>query len=203
MSAAVGVVPVCGGAESCSAPETGDAALVAQMAVGDGSALVALYERHGAALFGYAVRLAGDRGVAEEIVQDTLLGAWRSAGRFEGRARVRTWLFGIARRQARDRLRGRRWDLVELGEAVQVPEPGPGPEDVVLARADQKGVAAAVARVRPGHAEVLALVFVDGLSYAEVAEVLGVPVGTVRSRLHHAKRAVAAVLDNSRQEDSW
>lgn len=170
-------------------------ALVARMAGGDASALVTLYEHHGAALLGYVLRLAGERGVAEEIVQDTLWGAWRAASRFEGRSRVRTWLFGIARRQARDRLRGRRWDLVELGEAVQVPEPGAGPEDVVLARADQQWVAAAVARVRPGHAEVLGLVFVDGLSYAEVAEVLGVPVGTVRSRLHHAKRAVATVLD--------
>lgn len=203
MSAAVGVVPVCGGAESWTPSETGDVALVARMAGGDASALVTLYEHHGAALLGYVLRLAGERGVAEEIVQDTLWGAWRAASRFEGRSRVRTWLFGIARRQARDRLRGRRWDLVELGEAVQVPEPGPGPEDVVLARADQQWVAAAVARVRPGHAEVLGLVFVDGLSYAEVAEVLGVPVGTVRSRLHHAKRAVATVLDDSRQEGSW
>lgn len=155
----------------------------------------ALYDRHGLALFGYLLRLAGDRGIAEEILQDSLLAAWRSAAGFEGRSSVRTWLFGVDRRQAHNRLRGKRLVWVELAEAGEVVSVEPGPEAVALAHAEQVEIAAAVARLRPLHAEVLGLAFVDGLSYAEIAAVLGVPVGTVKSRASHAKAALAAVLN--------
>ncbi len=85
---------------ACAAPD--DAALLAAMARGEGAALAGLYSRHGQALYGYLLRLAGDRGTAEEILQDTLLAACRSAGGFEGRSPVRTWVFGVGRRQALD-----------------------------------------------------------------------------------------------------
>jgi len=70
------------------APETDDSALIAGMARGDGAALTTLYDRHGQRLCRYIMQLAGDRGTAEEILQDTLLAAWRSAGEFAGRVRV-------------------------------------------------------------------------------------------------------------------
>ena len=114
MTAAHRAVLVTSAADPTARKGSADAALIARVAAGESAALAAVYERHGAALFGYLVRLAGDRGVAEEITQDTLLAAWRSAARFEGRSSVRTWLFGIGRRQAHNRLRGRR---VEWGGA--------------------------------------------------------------------------------------
>ena len=85
----------------------GDDELLRSVAAGDAAALALLYERYAGALFGYLHRLAGDRMTAEEILQDTMLAVWRSAGAFEGRAKVTTWLFGVARRQAHNRLRGR------------------------------------------------------------------------------------------------
>lgn len=177
-----------------------DAVLVTRMAAGDGTALTAVYERHGAALLGYLLRLAGDRGDAEEILQDTLLGAWRSAARFEGRSSVRTWLFGIGRRQAYNRLRGRRVKWVDLSEATDVPSADPGPEAAALVRAEQAEIAAAMSRLRPLHTEVLGLAFINELSYAEIAAVLEVPVGTVKSRLSHAKAALAGLLAASRED---
>jgi Sigma-70 region 2 len=82
-----------------------DEALLERVADGDAAALAALYRRHAGGLFGFLQRYARDRMVAEEILQDTLLAVWRSAHRYAGRSGVRTWLFGIARRQAHNRLR--------------------------------------------------------------------------------------------------
>src|SRR5699024_1527525 len=171
-----------------------DTELVATMAGGDGAALATLYERHGQGLFGYLLRLAGDRGTAEEILQDTLLAAWRSAGEFAGRSAVRTWLFGIGRRQAHNRLRGKRLEWVNLAEAPEVAATAPGPEAATLAGAEQAEIAAAMERISPLHAEVLGLVFVEGMAYAEIGTVLDIPVGTVKSRVSHAKTALAAEL---------
>lgn len=177
-----------------------DVVLVARMAAGDASGLVQLYEQHGTALFGYLLRLARDRGLAEEITQDTLLAAWQSAARFQGRSSVRTWLFGIGRRQAHNRLRVQRREWVDLDQAAVVASSEPGPEDTVLARVERERIATALGSLRPLHAEVLGLAFIDGLSHAEIAEVLDVPVGTVKSRLWHAKAALAALLREMRED---
>jgi RNA polymerase sigma-70 factor (ECF subfamily) len=183
-----------------------DERLLAAVAGGDSQALTELYERYAGPLFGFLVRLAGDRTVAEEILQDTLLAVWRSAASYGGRSSVRTWLFGVARRQAHNRLRtwrsGSRPPTADLDEAGDPPEPGPGPEEQVLAAADAAMVTAALDRLAAHHREVLVLAFVADLPQAEIAAVLGVPVGTVKSRLHHAKAALAAILRDGQEEPS-
>jgi RNA polymerase sigma factor (sigma-70 family) len=174
-------------------PEPGsDEALLRAVATGDATALTRLYERHAGPLFGYLYRLAGDRMTAEEILQDTMLAVWRSAGAFEGRANVTTWLFGIARRQAHNRLRGRGGPEPAL--LPDRPDQGAGPDEVAIAAAGGTPVAAAIDRLPEHHRDVIALVFVAGLPLADTAEVLGIPVGTVKSRLYHARAAVAAAL---------
>ncbi|MBM2614665.1 RNA polymerase sigma factor [Actinoplanes sp. LDG1-06] len=172
--------------------EPGDVELLRSVAAGDSGALARLYERHSGPLFGYLHRLAGDRGTAEEILQDTMLAVWRSAGAFEGRAKVTTWLFGVAHRQAHNRLRLRPAPLA--GELPDRADPGAGPEELAIAAAGGTPVAAAIDRLPAHHRDVIALVFVAGLPLADVAEVLAIPVGTVKSRLHHARAAVAAAL---------
>src|SRR5262245_11606512 len=84
-----------------------DEVLLGRVAGGDPAALAALYSRYRVRLFGFLERYARDRMLAEEILQDTLLAVWRSAHLYAGRSSVRTWLFGIARRQAHNRLRVR------------------------------------------------------------------------------------------------
>jgi RNA polymerase sigma factor (sigma-70 family) len=172
----------------------GDEALLRSIAAGDAAALSTLYERHSKALFGYLHRLAGDRMTAEEILQDTMLAVWRSAGAFEGRAKVTTWLFGVARRQAHNRLRGRPAPEPAAPGLPDRPDQGAGPEELAIAAAGGTPVAAAIDLLPEHHRDVIALVFVAGLPLADVAEVLAVPVGTVKSRLHHARAAVAAAL---------
>ncbi|MEE6263080.1 RNA polymerase sigma factor [Plantactinospora sonchi] len=171
-----------------------DRPLLHRVATGDQRAFAELYARHGRALLAYAEGLLADRGRAEEAVQDTLLALWRGATSFEGRSTVRTWLFGICRRQALNRIPGRHPVSVPVEAAAGIPSAEPGPEAVALARADARAVAAALAELPSGHREVLDLAFGAGLAQAEIAEVLGIPVGTVKSRLFHARASLVRAL---------
>lgn len=171
-----------------------DEVLLRRVGRGEADALSALYRRHGEGLFWFLVRLAGDRMVAEEILQDTLLAVWRGAGGFAGRSRARTWLYGVARRQAHNRLRVVRPGETALDELAEPVAVEPGPEELALASLQRERVLAAVARLSLPHREVVVLTFVAGLAQAEIAEVVGVPVGTVKSRLHHARAALLRSL---------
>lgn len=174
-----------------------DAELLGRVADGDRDALAGLYDRHRSALSVFLVRMVGDRALAEEALQDTLLAVWRGADGFEGRSSVRTWLYGIARRQAYTRLRRRGPQLVTLDPDAALADPAPTPEQVAVARADLAQLMALIGLLAPVHREALLLFFVDDLSYAEMAQVLEVPVGTVKSRLSNARRALAGLLGDT------
>lgn len=175
-----------------------DGALVARLADGDEAALTGLYERHAGAVLAYLRQLTGDREEAEELLQDTFVAAWRAAPGFAGRSGARTWLFGIARRRARDGRRRHRVPLAgpsELGGLL-----ARGGEDVALARLELGELARLAARLPAAHREVLALALVHELPLSEVARLLDVPVGTVKSRLSAARRALQSLAaDSARQ----
>jgi len=188
-------------AESSAAGEDTDEVLLRGVAGGDQSALAALYRRHGGSLLAYLTGLTGDHGVAEELVQNTLLAVWRAAPGFRGQSSVRTWLFAIGRRQAA----GRRRRDSGIGPVARddvlaaLASGAPGPEAVALARAEFAVVQAAVSRLSTVHREVLHLVFVEGLSFQEIAMINGVPVGTVKSRLSNARRALAGAVQRGEE----
>lgn len=159
-----------------------EAAVLARVSEGDTGALGELYERYGEPLFAFLFRLAGDRGTAEEILQDTLLAVWRSAGTFQSRSKVSTWLFGVARRQAHNRLRG--LPPPAAAEPRDRADARPGPEELAVGG---DWLQAALAALPLAQREVVVLHFLDDLAQQEIAEVLGIPVGTVKSRLHQAR----------------
>lgn len=168
--------------------------LLTAVAGGDQDALRTLYERHAAAMLRLIRRLTSIPGTAEEILQEAWLAAWQAARSFRGDSSVRSWLLGVARRQAHNRLRRVSPTLVELDEAVDVADSQPGVEDQVLANCQQEWLAEGV-RALPEHLrEVLVLVLVDELPYQEVSAVLDIPVGTVKSRMSHARTRLAAAL---------
>lgn len=187
-------------AEVDAAPAVSDHQLVARIAVGDRAAVAELYQRQQQVLFAYLLRMTGDRQLAEEILQDVLVTAWRRAASFEGRSSVRTWLVGIARRQLLNHRRVRSADLVGAEDAGSLADPDPGPEDQALASAAHAELAGLLTRLSRRHQEILLLTFVSELTYAETAAVLGVPLGTVRSRLHAAKRQLAALVRGRGEE---
>jgi RNA polymerase sigma-70 factor, ECF subfamily len=171
-----------------------DSDLVRKIAAGDHGALEALYRRHGQAVLAQLVLVIGDRTLSEEILQDTMLAVWDGAGGFRGESTVRSWLIAIARRKARDRLRRRRLRSVDETCLAESPAAEPGPEQLALGRAEAAAVAALVGELSDTHREVLGLVFGAGMTLTEAAEVLDVPLGTVKSRLYAARAALARAM---------
>ncbi len=176
-----------------------DAELLRRIGQGDEDAMAAFYRAHGRAVFAQVLLVAGERVLAEEIVQDTMLAVWRGAGSFRGESSVRSWVIAIARRQTRDRLRGRRLRVVDEVFLADRPGSGPGPEAMALDRAELAEVMDAIRELAPAHREVLGLVFGSGLSLPEVACVLEIPVGTVKSRLSAARTALSRILNEKGQ----
>src|SRR5215467_2765549 len=99
---------------------TDDRQLLKRIAGGDRQALTELYSRYQRLLFNYLLQLTPDYGLAEELLQDTLVAVWKSACRFEGRSSVQTWLIGIARRQAHNTLRQKRLPLADIAELEEL-----------------------------------------------------------------------------------
>ena len=181
-------------AEPMGTPGETDEALLARVAAGDVGALEELYARHGRAVFACLCALTPDRGLAEELLQDTLVAAWAGAGGFSQEGSVRSWLLGIARRRARDALRRRHLRLAPLADGDRLPAPPGATDELALARAELGELAVAIRALPEAHQEVLVLTFVHGLPNGEAAGVLGVPVGTVKSRLNHARVALRAAV---------
>jgi RNA polymerase sigma-70 factor (ECF subfamily) len=142
-------------------------------------------------------RMTSRPGVAEEILQEAWLAVWRSAAGFRGESSARGWLFGVARRQAHNQLRRPEPAQVELDAASSVADPTADVEDLVLAGAARDELAAGV-RALPDHLrEVLVLVLVEDMGYPDVAATLGIPVGTVKSRMSHARSRLASALHST------
>jgi RNA polymerase sigma-70 factor (ECF subfamily) len=177
--------------------ETADEAerqLIRRIGAGEREALTALFLRFRTPLFGYLLRVTECRELAEDVLQETFIAVWRGASTYSGRSTARTWLFGIAHHQAHNVLRRAALPVAEPVELERAESPWPTPEEASLAAAERTELYAAVRRLSLIHREVLALAFGQELAIAEIAVVLDIPVGTVKSRLRDAKRALRADL---------
>ncbi len=167
----------------------------------DPGALEQLYLRHRTGLLALSHRMVGDWQTAEEVVQDALVTVWGNASRFEGRSTARMWLYGVVRHHALNRRRQRRLPLTDDDTTLaEVPSGEHGPEALSLASVARAELAAVVERLSGPHREIITLAFVADLSQQEIAEILGVPVGTVKSRLHRARRELAHLITHSSRE---
>jgi RNA polymerase sigma-70 factor (ECF subfamily) len=176
-------------------PACDDAELLRRISKGDEDAMTAFYREHGRVVLAQILLVTGERALAEEIVQDTMLAVWRGAASFRGDSSVRSWVIAIARRQTRDRLRGQRLRVVDDAFLADQPGPNPGPEAIALDRAELAEVKGAIQGLASTHRELLGLVFGSGLSLPEVARVLEIPVGTVKSRVSAARTALNRILN--------
>lgn len=181
------------GAVDAAAAE--EAALVARVAAGDsGDPMVALYERDGSRLYGLGMRLLGDSGMAEEMVQETFVRLWRGAERFDpAKGSVSTLTFTIARRVAIDlrRRAASRPPQSEVEGADAAIEDDRTFEKLILGL----DVRDAVSSLSPKHREIIELHFDEDLTQERVSEGLGIPLGTVKTRTYYGLQALKLELE--------
>jgi RNA polymerase sigma-70 factor (ECF subfamily) len=171
---------------AATASDDADRAVLARIGQGELQALDALYERYKTMAYSIAYRITGDANLAEDVVQDAFLGAWRNASRYaEGRGSVKTWLLSIVHHRAIDAIRRRR-PTVELSDRDDAPPPALRLPDVwteVSANLDAEAVRAALGVLSDVQREAIELAYFGGLTQVEIAERTNTPLGTVKSRM--------------------
>ncbi|MGF1543326.1 MAG: RNA polymerase sigma factor [Parvularculaceae bacterium] len=173
--------------------ETQMRAFLAQAGRGDKGAMKAIYEAFADPIARFARSRGADPVEAADVAHETLLEAWRVAARFEGRSSVKSWMFGIARNKTVDRLRkAARERVAEPDE--NAPDDAPDAEQVMAALQEGARLRRCIADLSPPHRTAIQLAFYEELSYAEIAEIEDCPVGTVKTRIHHAKKLLMRCL---------
>jgi RNA polymerase sigma-70 factor (ECF subfamily) len=155
---------------------------------GDRTALGELVAEHYPRVYRFCARRLGDD-LGQDAAQETFVTMQRTISRYEGRSCFETWLLGVAHNHCRNLARKRMRDPLALDDTFEAPS-----ADHSAQCADGEALRSALEKLSPEHREVVLLHEVEGLSYAEVAEVAGVPEGTVKSRLYHAFRNLREIL---------
>jgi len=168
-----------------------DRTLLAAVASGDRAALRCLYDRHAPWLIVRLSRRCADPGAVEEVVQDTFLAIWKGASRFRGEGDVAAWIWGIGIRRMIDRMRGRPLPIpsahAQTGHVVSA-------EEEVLLGVEHGDLAPALNRLSPELRAVMQATVLDGLTTREAARLLGVPQGTVKTRMMRARKELREAL---------
>lgn len=186
--------------ENTKGPE--DRSLLERIRRGDTAAAGELFERHSPALLRFADRLLGDRTAAEEITQEVFVKVITRAHQYDGRAEVASWLFAIAANACRDRRRKERRAAVIPLEAVAEPaHKGEGIESRLLSRERKAAVRQALSELSEEQREALVLARYHGLPYSEIASVLGISVGAVKTRIFRAVETLKTRFTEG--EASW
>ena len=141
------------------------------------------------------VRLTGDPALAEDLAQETFVKAFRNLAAFDSKRRLSSWLFRIAHNTGIDALRRFRPPTIDLDAGDAADEPAaPGVADPVERRALGRALQTALARLRPDQRTVVVLRYESGLSFEEIAQVLGIPESTARSHVHRARKELARMM---------
>ena len=171
---------------------TTDGELIQRAAGGDRSAFELLYQRYSRPVFGLALRRLGDRGRAEDAVQETFASIWRSAGTYRpDRGPGAPWLYAVARNAIVDRARNRTEIPADIPDE---PAHDAGPSDLAEQGWVSWRVHRALEELNEREREVISLAYWSGLSQSEVAEFLGIPLGTVKTRTRAALARLAEIL---------
>jgi RNA polymerase sigma factor (sigma-70 family) len=180
-----------------------DEALVALVARGDEPALAELYDRFGRVAYGLAFKILRDRALAEDAVQEAFLALWRSAGRFIAeRAKASTWILTLVHRRAVDLVRRQQQRRAEPLEAVSQVS-GETTEEQAWLRLRQARVREALRKLPDQQREALELAYFGGFTQSELADRLGEPLGTIKSRMFAGLARLRELLGDGQQEEQW
>ncbi|MGA2125871.1 MAG: sigma-70 family RNA polymerase sigma factor [Xanthobacteraceae bacterium] len=172
---------------------TSDDVLMERIAAGDRLAMQVLVVRHHVRMFRFVLGLVKDRTVAEDLIGDVFLDVWRQAHTFEARCAVATWLLSIARNKALSALRSRRTHD-PLDEASTIEDPQAGPEALVQIKDRGEIIRRCLEALSPEHREIVDLAYYHEKTIDEVAEIVGIPLSTVKTRMFYARKRLAVLL---------
>lgn len=167
--------------------ERTDADLLLAVGDGDRAALEELYRRHAPWLAARLRRRCSDPGVVDEVLQDAFVAAWRGAGRYDGRGEVGAWLWGIAVRRLVDAVRRSPHPTTALLEGIDAPDVVASAEEQVLLGLEHGALGPALDRLSPELRAVVRATVLDGLTTREAGRLLGIPAGTVKTRMMRAR----------------
>ena len=182
---------------------TSDEVLIGRIANGDRLAMQVLFARHHVRVFRFVVRLVRNETTAEDLISEVFLDVWRQAGRFEGRSAVTTWLVSIARFKALSALRRRPDEELDEETAAAIEDPSDDPE-VALEKKDKSAIIRkCLTGLSAEHREIIDLVYYHEKSVEEVAEIVGIPENTVKTRMFYARKKLAELLKAAGIERGW
>ncbi len=173
---------------------TPDELLIQRIAAGDKAAMRTLFARHQLRMYRFVLRIVSDATLAEDVVSETFIEVWQHAGTFQGRSSVATWLLGIARYKALAAQRRRPTVSLDCKSAQNVVDPLHDPEAEVGKQDARTAIRRALTALSREHAEIIDLVYYQEKSIREIAEILGIPENTVKTRMFYARRRLAAII---------
>jgi len=176
-----------------SAPAS-DTALIAATATGDKLALRTLYARHHVRVYRFLLRLVHNEAVAEDLLADVFLDVWRKADRFAGRSQVSTWLLAIARHKALSALRRPLTEVLDDEAAERIEDPADNAEAALAKRETQAALRDSLEQLSPAHREIVDLVYYHGRTIEEAAAIIGVPLGTAKTRMFYARKQLRSAM---------
>jgi RNA polymerase sigma-70 factor (ECF subfamily) len=183
------------GARSAAQQRT-DEDLVEAIAKGDRLAMQVLYGRHNVRVYRFVLGMIRNEATAEDVVSETFFDVWQQAGRFEFRSKVSTWLMSIARHKALTALRSRQHDDID-DHAETMVDTADSPEAAMQKTDKSALLRAALEQLTPAHREIIHLVYYHEKKIEEVATILGIPLNTVKTRMHYARKRLAEILAQS------
>ena len=180
-----------------AARATSDEMLLEKIAAGDRTAMHTLYTRHNVRVYRFVLRMLRDTASAEDLVSQVFLDVWRTASQFEGRSQVSTWLLSIARFKALTALRQRKHEDIDQDDVMQIADQADTPEASLDRNRTGAILRACVAKLSPAHREIVSLVYYHEKSVEEVAQLVGIPAATVKTRMFYARKQLAELLKNA------
>ena len=174
--------------------ETSDEVLVGLIGQGDKHAMQVLFARHNVRVFRFLMRFVDGEATAEDLVSEVFIEVWRHAGQFEARSQVSTWLLAIARHKALSALRRRSADELDEDVLEFIEDPSDNPEAVLQKTERAEILRDCLTQLSPAHREIIDLVYYHERTIDDVAEIIGVPQNTVKTRMFYARKRIGELL---------
>lgn len=182
---------------------TSDEALITRIAAGDRLAMQVLYARHHVRVYRFILRLVGNTTTAEDLISEVFLDVWRQAAKFEARSAASTWLMAIARFKALSMLRRKPEEELDEETAEAIEDPADDPETTVQKKDKGEILRKCLSALSSDHREIIDLVYYHEKSVEEVAEMVGIPEATVKTRMFYARKRLSELLKAAGVDRGW